>query len=155
LSEQNTEERKEKRSFLMYVDFPEVATMLDDKAFRELVTAMCYYTQHRTAPAEMSQTTALVFSVLKVTLDREYKEWVKTCEKNRQNILKRWYGETTEASENNRKQAKQPKQPKQAKNSQKTGAEAAAAKKAALDALDRNDPDNDDKVGEILYSNSW
>ena len=68
----------------MYVDFHESTKLLQDSEFRELVTAMCHYTENGITP-EMSQATALVFSVLKVTLDRDRKKWEDICERNKVN----------------------------------------------------------------------
>jgi len=61
----------------MYTDFPESTKKLSDGQFRELVQSMCFYTQHRTEP-EMSDAIALVFSVFKTSLDRDFVKWEQT-----------------------------------------------------------------------------
>ena len=73
------EKKDDKRSFVMYVDFPEATKKLSDSQFRELVLAMCQYTQHETLP-ELSQAADIAFSVFKVTLDRDREKWESTKE---------------------------------------------------------------------------
>ena len=66
----------QKRSFVMYCDFPEKTNRLTDFQFRELVSAICHYTQHGIEP-DMTDATALVFSIFKVTLDADLAKWEK------------------------------------------------------------------------------
>ena len=78
-----------KQSFVFYTDFPKHMELLDDTQFREVVIALCHYTESGTMP-EMSREASLIFSSIKVTLDRDAKKWAEIREKRKDAADKRW-----------------------------------------------------------------
>ena len=77
----------ERKSFVMYMDWYEVVSMLDDKQAGALVKALYEFEVNGKVP-KLDQITAVAFTVMKSTLERDRKKWEETTQKRRENGLK-------------------------------------------------------------------
>ena len=89
-----------KRSLVLYTDFPKHTELLNDKQFREVVTAACQYTETGSLP-DMSKEAALIFSTIKVALDRDGAKWLDIKKKREEAAKKRWDKEKPNANASN------------------------------------------------------
>ena len=71
----------------MYNDWYEVVSMLDDKQAGALVKALFEFEVNGKVP-KLDQITAVAFTVMKSTLERDRKKWEETTQKRRENGLK-------------------------------------------------------------------
>ena len=75
----------EKNSFLLYVNFGKQIRMLSMEERGELITAIFEHEEHGRVEQSLSPRTALVFSFIEDTLDRNRAAYEKKCEQNREN----------------------------------------------------------------------
>lgn len=78
-----------KKSFLFYVDWKDIFKELSREERGDLIMHILEYTNDENPP-ELNGVLKMAFIPIKAQLKRDLKEWQKTCEKNRDNVLKRW-----------------------------------------------------------------
>ena len=85
------EEEIKKPSFLVYYDNEVVIVRLSDEEAGKLFKSLFPYGREEIKPDfEKSPALAMAFDILSMTIDRDKEKYVKRCEKNRENIQKRW-----------------------------------------------------------------
>jgi hypothetical protein len=78
-----------KKSVLLYCDLIHTVEKLSDDNAGLLFKHFLRYVNDKN-PDSPSELIDLVFEPIKQQLKRDLKEWEKTCNKNRENVLKRW-----------------------------------------------------------------
>ena len=73
----------------MYYDLIEQLSDFNDKDFRDIIVAMMEYDKNGTEP-NFDGMKKVAFKFIKTTIDKNNDDYNKKCEKNRENILKRW-----------------------------------------------------------------
>lgn len=82
-----------KPSFLVYYDNEVVVLRLPDEEAGKLFKSLFPYGKKAIKPNfEESPALAMAFDILSMAIDRDNERYVKKCEKNRENIKKRWEG---------------------------------------------------------------
>ena len=89
----------ERKSFVMYMDWYEVVSMLDDKQAGALVKALYEFEVNGKVP-KLDQITAVAFTVMKSTLERDRKKWEETTQKRRENASKGGIAKAAKAKKN-------------------------------------------------------
>ena len=85
------EEEIKKPSFLVYYDNEVVIVRMSDEEAGKLFKSLFPYGREEIKPDfEKSPALAMAFDILSMTIDRDKEKYVKRCEKNRENIQKRW-----------------------------------------------------------------
>ena len=79
----------ENKSFMVYKEWEDLVSELDDEKAGKLFKAMFAYTRRGEEP-KLDTVTRLIFKVLKAQFDRDGEKWEKRCEQNRENAKKRW-----------------------------------------------------------------
>ena len=80
---------KDKKSFVLYYDYWELIKELPMDERGELFTAIYEYEQYKTIP-DFKGELKMLFLTIRRDLDRNAEKYKETCEKNRNNINKRW-----------------------------------------------------------------
>ena len=80
---------KEQKGFIVYGDVQEVIKELDDAQVAQLFRGMVDYFVDGKAP-KFSGVLKFVWIPIKQHMDRDAEKYEKKCEKNRENIKKRW-----------------------------------------------------------------
>lgn len=78
------------KSFVLYKDSIELINLLSDEEAGILLKSLFMYVQEYKAPQIDSREARFVFNSIKQYLDRDHKSWIKKCERNRINQIKRW-----------------------------------------------------------------
>ena len=78
-----------KKGVIMYYDLIEQLRYINEKDNREIIVAMMQYNKNGTEP-NFDGMKKVAFKFIKTTIDKNNDEYNKKCEKNRENILKRW-----------------------------------------------------------------
>lgn len=81
--------RKEKNSLLLYYDYKEQFELLSDKQLRELIYSMIEYDKNNNE-IELDEITRMAFVPIKRRLKEDKKNWQENCDRNQENIMKRW-----------------------------------------------------------------
>ena len=82
---------------VLYPDMLENAmTILSQDEFVELMKIIIEYKKTGNVPQNMSKTMALAFTPFKTTIDINQEKYNRKCQKNRENIQKRWNSDTNE-----------------------------------------------------------
>ena len=89
---------KGKKSFLIYYDSKEVFDAMTDEEVGQLVNALLNYAKSGNLPS-LNSSLNLVFLMMKKQIDRDAEKYTKVCEKNRENINKRWNTKNTTGKE--------------------------------------------------------
>lgn len=84
-----------KKGVVMYYDILEQLEDFTDEQFGKITRAIIKYDQTGETTDFDDPTLKVAFKILKPTLDRNKQEYQEKCEKNRQNVLKRWEKEDT------------------------------------------------------------
>lgn len=79
-----------KKGVVMYYDILEQLEDFTDEQFGKITRAIIKYDQTGETTEFDDPILKMAFKILKPTLDRNKKEYEEKCEKNRQNVLKRW-----------------------------------------------------------------
>jgi hypothetical protein len=87
-----------KKSFILYLDQYEPIQSLTDKQKGILFDALFVY-QSGKEPVLKDQVIKMAFGFFKQTFERDRAKYLKRCEKNRENINKRWNKEDTNVYE--------------------------------------------------------
>ena len=75
----------EKKSFLVYFDWEEPFSCLDDAELGELFRAMVKYAKSEEEPEFKNKTLYLVFTFIKNAIDRDKAAYEEKCKKNAEN----------------------------------------------------------------------
>ena len=75
----------EKKSFLVYFDWEEPFSCLDDAELGELFRAMVKYAKSEEEPEFENKTLYLVFTFIKNAIDRDKAAYEEKCKKNAEN----------------------------------------------------------------------
>lgn len=95
------EDEVKKPSFLVYYDNEVVVLRLPDEEAGKLFKSLFPYGKDAIKPDfDNSPALAMAFDILSMAIDRDREKYVKRCEKNRENIKKRW-AETGKQSNTN------------------------------------------------------
>ena len=81
---------KEKKSFVFYYDWQEPLSYLSNSEIGELVMGLLNYAKDGTLPEFKTRAIYPVFSIFKTAVDRDCESYEKKCNKNADNIKKRW-----------------------------------------------------------------
>ncbi len=81
--------RKEKISLLLYYDYIDQFEMLDDSQFRKLIYSMIEFDRDGKEP-ELDKVSSMAFAFIKKRLILDKEKWKDQCNKNKENIEKRW-----------------------------------------------------------------
>ena len=84
-----------KKGVLMYYDLLEQLKDFTDEQFGKVVRVMIKYDRDGIEPKIDDMQIKLAFNILKPTIDRNKKEYQDKCDKNRENINKRWNRQDT------------------------------------------------------------
>ena len=84
-----------KKGVVMYYDILEQLEDFSDEQFGKMTRAIIKYDKTGEITEFDDPTLKVAFKILKPTLDRNKQEYQEKCEKNRQNVLKRWEKEDT------------------------------------------------------------
>lgn len=79
-----------RNSFILFQSYREYFEDLTGDEVKELMLAIFDYEKKRNKPANLSTKVGCYFLVIKQQLDKNYEEYLKQSEKNRENIQKRW-----------------------------------------------------------------
>lgn len=80
-----------KPSFLVYYDNEIVVLRLPDEEAGRLFKSLFPYGREEIKPDfDKSPALAMAFDILSMAIDRDKEKYVKRCQKNRENIKKRW-----------------------------------------------------------------
>ncbi|MBR4286185.1 MAG: hypothetical protein IKT55_00610 [Clostridia bacterium] len=79
---------KEKKSFLVYFDWAEPFSSIDDRQLGELFRGMIRYAKDQTPPNFNDPVLGIIFAFIKSALDRDRKEYEKKCKINAENAKK-------------------------------------------------------------------
>lgn len=82
-------EDKEQKGFVVYGDYKSVIDELDNEQAGQLFKAMLDYFVNETVP-DFRDALKIAFIMIKQQMDRDANKYQKKCEKNRENINKRW-----------------------------------------------------------------
>lgn len=80
---------KEQKGFIVYGDIQDVLNELDDAQVAQLFRGMVNYFTTGKAP-KFSGILKFVWIPIKQHMDRDAEKYEKKCEKNRENVKKRW-----------------------------------------------------------------
>jgi len=83
-----------KNSFIIYYDYAEHFALLSDEELGRLIRAMFLYDKDGTLP-QFDGMLKMAFSFIKTQLDIDKEKFEKVCERNRNNIKKRWNTKNT------------------------------------------------------------
>lgn len=75
---------KEKKSFLMYLDYEEQFALLADEQLGQLLRAVMEYEKTQIVP-ELEGIVKMAFSFIKAQLDRDRGKYEERCAKNKEN----------------------------------------------------------------------
>ena len=90
---QSVDREIRKPSFLVYYDNEVVVLRLPDEEAGKLFKSLFPYGKKAIKPDfDESPALAMAFDILSMAIDRDNERYVKKCEKNRENIKKRWEG---------------------------------------------------------------
>lgn len=89
-----------RNGFILYQSYKEYFEDLTGEEAKELLLAIFEYEKTRIKPTNLSTKVGCYFLVIKQQLDKNYEEYLKTVEKNRQNINKRWNKPNTKDTKN-------------------------------------------------------
>ena len=89
-----------RNGFILYQSYKEYFEDLTGEEAKELLLAIFEYEKTRVKPTNLSTKVGCYFLVIKQQLDKNYEEYLKTVEKNRQNINKRWNKPNTKDTKN-------------------------------------------------------
>lgn len=78
-----------KDSFILYLEQREVFDNLTDEQAGKIIKTIFEYEATKQVP-ELEQLLKIIFIPIKQTLDRNSVKYEKTCERNKENIKKRW-----------------------------------------------------------------
>lgn len=81
--------RKEKNSFILYHSYKEQFDLLNDKQLRDLIYAMIEFDKTGNE-LELDNLTKMAFTPIKRNLLENKERWEDRCNKNSENIKKRW-----------------------------------------------------------------
>ena len=81
--------RKEKNSLLLYYDYKEQFELLSDKQLRELIYSMIEFDKNNNE-IELDEMTKMAFVPIKRRLKEDKKNWEEMCQKNQENVNRRW-----------------------------------------------------------------
>lgn len=91
-----------KKSFLVYYDNEIIVCRLSDDEAGKLFKSLFPYAKEQIKPDfENSPALAMAFDVLSMAVDRDIERYSQRCEKNRENIRKRWNKNNTNVCEGN------------------------------------------------------
>lgn len=85
---------KRKDSFLMYYEWEDTFSDLDDRQLGELLRAVFAYEKRKEEYTGSDGAVRLAMRFIQRTLDRNQEKYDRVCERNRQNISKRWESDT-------------------------------------------------------------
>lgn len=89
-----------RNGFILYQSYKEYFEDLTGEEAKELLLAIFEYEKTRVKPTNLSTKVGCYFLVIKQQLDKNYEEYLKIVEKNRQNINKRWNKTNTNDTKN-------------------------------------------------------
>lgn len=90
-----------KKSFLIYYDNEVIVLRLTDEDAGKLFKSLFPYGRKKIKPNfEESPALAMAFDILSMAIDRDNDKYVKRCEKNRENIEKRWKNKPKQSNTN-------------------------------------------------------
>lgn len=96
-----------KKSFLVYYDNEIIVCRLSDDEAGKLFKSLFPYAKEQIKPDfENSPALAMAFDVLSMAIDRDLEKYEKRCEKNRENVCKRWNKSDTNVYERNKSHTK-------------------------------------------------
>lgn len=84
-----------KNGVIMYYDLLEQLNDFTDEQFGKLTRALLKYDKDGIMPEFNDVQLKLAFQMLKPSIDRNKEDYLSKCEKNRENVLKRWNKEDT------------------------------------------------------------
>ena len=84
----------QKNSFLIYLDYEEQFNLLSNEEIGILIRAIIEYEKTKQVP-KLEGAVKMAFSFIKAQLDRDREKYNKKCEKNKENIGKRWNKKNT------------------------------------------------------------
>ena len=79
-----------KNGVIMYYDLLEQLKDFTDEQFGKLTRALLQYDKDSIIPEFNDLQLKLAFQMLKPSIDRNKEDYLSKCEKNRENVLKRW-----------------------------------------------------------------
>ena len=80
---------KDNKSFMLYKDWEEFIDLLTDEAAGALLRALFAYAKRGEVP-DFRGELLMLFMMMSNQLERDGKKWEERCEKNAENIRKRW-----------------------------------------------------------------
>lgn len=86
---------EKKNSFILYTDYMEYFEMLSPTEQSSLIMAIFAYQKNGDEPTSLTPTANMAFRFIKDQLDRDREKYEKICEKNRENVMKRYNKSTT------------------------------------------------------------
>ena len=81
---------KKPSSMVIHLDEAEIVRYLSDRDRGRLLLALIDYAQDGALPEGFKGSLSMCFDVLRRSIDRNVKRYQETCERNRQNAMKRW-----------------------------------------------------------------
>ncbi|MBA1336758.1 MAG: hypothetical protein HPY66_3194 [Firmicutes bacterium] len=85
-----------KKSFILYHDYRQHLELLSDEEKGKLLMALFEYSEDGVIP-DFDGMLKMAFSFIKAQIDRDAAKYAAVCEKNRENIQRRWKKEDAEA----------------------------------------------------------
>ena len=78
---------KEKKSFLIYLDYEEHFKLMSDEQLGQLIRAIIEYEKNKEVP-RLDGMVKMAFSFIKAQLDRDREKYEEKCAKNKENGAK-------------------------------------------------------------------
>ena len=98
-------ESKNKRSFLLYLDYKEQFDLLNDEQLGQLLRVIMEYEETGNVP-KIDGMIKMAFSFIKAQLDRDQEKYEEKCQKNRENGSRGGRPKKEETEEENEKEEK-------------------------------------------------
>mgnify|MGYP004497743761 CR=1 FL=1 len=85
----NKDWRKDNKTFMLYKDWEKFFNSISDAQAGKLIKAAFAFVTRAEEPT-FKETLSIIFLMMKDTFERDGEKWVEKCNRNSQNIKKRW-----------------------------------------------------------------